>query len=153
MLYVEQIEDAADRVIDHAADVFDLTVERWHRREDDAAHFRDRHHIAQVREVERGFARDQHEATAFFQNHVGSARHQIVGVGVGHRREGFHRARCDHHALREEGAAGNRRADIARVVDDVGQRFYVAPLEAPIVSATRLTRQPKPKASRAPEKK
>ena len=30
---------------------------------------------------------------------------------------------------------------------------YPTPLEAPSVSATRLTRQPKPKASRAPEKK
>ena len=79
-----------------------------------------------MHEVERRLAREQHEAAAFFQSHVGRARNQIVRHTCRDRRESAHGARRDDHSVRAERAARDARADIAIRMDDVGVGFEVA---------------------------
>jgi hypothetical protein len=123
---VEQVEQAPDGMVDEFVERAGPGVEGRHRREDDAAHLGHGRHVAQVREVERGFAGDQHQAAALLEHHVGRARDQVVRQAVGDTGQGFHRAGRHHHAGTAERAAGDGRADVPDVVDDVGERLDVA---------------------------
>src|SRR3954469_14481338 len=60
VLDAEEIEHAADGVVDEPVDRARTAIESGHGREDHAAHFGDCDHVAQVSEVERRLARDQH---------------------------------------------------------------------------------------------
>ena len=75
---VEQVEHAADRVVNHVVERLGLVVESRHRRGDDRAHFGERRHVAQVNGVQRRFARQQNELAAFFQHDVGGSCQQVV---------------------------------------------------------------------------
>ena len=136
----EQVEHAAHAVRDEIVDRLRPDIERGHRREDDAAHLRDRHHVAQVREVERRLAHQQHQAPALLQRDIGRARNEVVGMRVRRRRQRLHRAGRDHHPLGEEGAACDRRGDVARVVGDAGEPFHVLALHAQLVPAVERAR-------------
>src|SRR5688500_4294652 len=121
VLDVEEIEHAPHRVVHQVVDGLGAAVERRHRREDDPAHLGDGLHVADVREVERRLARDEHQPPPLLQDDVGGAADQIVGEPVGHRGERLHRARRDYHAGGDERAARDRCADVAHVVHHVGE--------------------------------
>ena len=69
----EQVKHAADRMVDHFCNRFWTLVKARQRREDDAAHFGDGSHVAQVRQIERRFTHHQYQPAALFQNHIGGA--------------------------------------------------------------------------------
>lgn len=97
-------------------------VEGGHGREDDAAHFGDAAHVVEVGEVERGFARHQHEAAALFESNVGGSGEQVVAQAVGNGGEAAHGAGGHQHAGGFKRAAGNGGAEVADGVHHVGQR-------------------------------
>jgi len=103
-------------------------VEGRQGREDNAAHFGDGSHVAQMREVEGRLAHHQHQASAFLEGHVGRPGNQVVGKTMRDRRQRLHRARRYDHAFGLERAAGNRRADVAHIVHHVRQGFDVPAL-------------------------
>ena len=77
--------------------------------------------LAQVAEVERGLAHHDDQAAPFLQGDVARARDQRVGVAGGEGGDGLHAAGGHDHPLGAERAAGHRGADVAVVVDDVGE--------------------------------
>src|SRR5688572_5433581 len=62
LMHGAEVEHAPDGMVYQVVDGLGAAVERGHRREDHAAHLGDGRHVADVREVERGLAGDQHEA-------------------------------------------------------------------------------------------
>ena len=118
----EQAEGAAYAVGEQFVYALRAQVEGGHGREDDAAHFGDAAHIVEVGEVERGFARHQHEAAALFEGNVGGAGEQVVAQAVGDGGEAAHGAGGHQHAGGFKRAAGDGGAEIADGVHHVGQR-------------------------------
>ena len=100
-----------------------LLVERRHRREHDPAHLREGQHLAEVPDVQRRLAHEGEERPALLERHVPGPGDQGVGVAARERGERLDRAGRDDHAGRAERAAGDRGADVAVVVDEVGQRL------------------------------
>ena len=98
-----------------------LLVEGGHRRADDGAHFRHGGHVAQVDQVQRGFARQQDQAAALFEHYVGRAGEQVVGQAVGDGCQRAHGAGCHHHATGAKRAAGDAGTDVVDAVHHVGQ--------------------------------
>jgi glyoxylase-like metal-dependent hydrolase (beta-lactamase superfamily II) len=93
----EQVERPGDRVLHDVVDGLGLGVEGRDRRRDDAPHLGAGHHVAEVAQVERGLAHEEHEAAALLQDHVGGAGEQVVGVAGGDRGQRAHRAGGDQH--------------------------------------------------------
>lgn len=118
----EQAEGAAYAVGEQFVYALRAQVEGGHGREDDAAHFGDAAHIVEVGEIERGFARHQHEAAALFEGNVGGAGEQVVAQAVGDCGEAAHGAGSHQHAGGFKRAAGNGGAKVADGVHHVGQR-------------------------------
>lgn len=75
----------------------------------------------QVHQVQRGLARQQHQAAALFQDHVGGARQQVVRQAMGDGRQRAHGAGCHHHATGAKRAAGDAGTDVVDAVHHVGQ--------------------------------
>src|SRR5262249_2250588 len=99
VLDVELIEDFADRLIDEVLHGLRLMVEGGHRRENDRSHLGGQHHIAQVPEVKRRLAGNEHQLAPFLQCDVGRAHQKVLAEGVGDPRESLHRAGCDDHPV------------------------------------------------------
>ena len=110
-------------------------VEGGHGREDDAAHFGDAAHVVEVGEVERGFARHQHEAAALFEGNVGGAGEQVVAQAVGDGGEAAHGAGGHQHPGGFKRAAGNGGAKVADGVHHVGQHGNIFDAVCGFVSA------------------
>ena len=73
-LDAEQVEQAADGVVDDVVDGLRLVVERRHDRRDHRADVGERRQRAQVPAVQRRLAQRQHQAALLLQHHVGGAR-------------------------------------------------------------------------------
>ena len=67
------IEHTCERVIDHFFEALRPLIKRRQWRENDAAHQCDDLHVANVREVQWRFARQQDKSAALFQTNVGGA--------------------------------------------------------------------------------
>ncbi len=119
----ELVEHARQAGVDHGFDAGGPQIERGQGRENDAAHFRDGGHIAQMGEVERRLARQQHQFAALFQAHVCRASDEIVAKAVGNGRQRAHGAGRHHHAQGGKRAAGNGRADVADGMHHFRQRL------------------------------
>ena len=59
---MEQVKGARHAVVNDVVDGLWAQVKRGHGRADNAAHFSHAHHVAQVRQVQRGLAHQQDEA-------------------------------------------------------------------------------------------
>ena len=59
-----------------------FVVEAGHRRSDDRAHLRQRHHVSQMAEMEGRLPHHQNQSPTFLQCHVGRANNQ-VGTDAG----------------------------------------------------------------------
>lgn len=125
----KQVQHPAYGVVDHLFYGLWPVIKAGQGREDDAAHFGHGGHVAQVRQVERGFAHHQHQAAALFQGDIGGAADQVVGQPVRYGGQRLHGAGGDDHAVGLEGAAGDAGADVAHVMHHVRQRFHVLALE------------------------
>ena len=74
---IEEVEQAASGVGDGLFQRFWVGVEHWHWWRDDGAGLSDRDHVAQVDEVEGGFAHSQNQAAAFCESDIGGAVEQV----------------------------------------------------------------------------
>ncbi len=72
-------------------------------------------------EVERRLTHDEHEPAAFLQANIGRSHQEIVVERIGDRGGRLHGTRDHEHAVVQERARRNRRAEIVVVVDDVGE--------------------------------
>src|SRR3990172_11562347 len=98
-----------------------LLVEGGHGRKHDAAHLGEGEHLAEVAEVKRRLAHEREQRAALLERHVSGTGEEGVGMGAGERGQGLDAAGGDDHPRGAEGAAGERGADVAVVVDDVGE--------------------------------
>ena len=122
---IEQIEAAADGLVDDVVDGLRVLIERRHRRHDDGAVLGCRQHAAQMAGMQRRLAHHQHEAAALLERHVGGAAQKRVGGAVGDVGQSADRARHDDHAPRAVRARGNRGAEIRVRVARSCQRLHL----------------------------
>src|SRR5690606_12210961 len=78
VLQGKQIKHASQCVIDHFFDGSGTVVEAGKRWENDATHFSDGCHIAQMREIKRGFTHHQYQTATFLEDDVSTACDQVV---------------------------------------------------------------------------
>jgi len=95
---VEMIQSSAYGLVDDVIYFLRFVIKGRHGRGDDAAHFRDRCHVAQVGEVERRFAGQQDQLASLLERNTGCPRHQIVVQANGDGTEGIHGTGRDNHA-------------------------------------------------------
>ena len=76
------LQDAVDVIANDVVDGGGMIVEGWGDRKDGSAGFGDSGHIADVNEVEWGFAGAEDERPAFFEANVGGAVDQVFGEAV-----------------------------------------------------------------------
>ena len=110
---VEQVEAAADRLVDDVVDGLRLVIEGRHRRHDDGAVLGRRQHGLEMAGMQRRLAHHEHQPPPLLQHHVGGAAHQAVGGAIGDVGKRADRAWRDHHAARLERAARHRGGDVA----------------------------------------
>ncbi len=108
----EVLEHAVDVVARDVFNAFRVVVERGDDGEDGGAGLGDSGHVAQVNEVERGFADAEYEAAAFLQADVGGALDKVLGQAVGDAAQGSHGAGKDDHGGDGVGTRSDRRADV-----------------------------------------
>ena len=117
------LQDAVDVVADHFVYALRTVVEGGGDGEDGGAGFGDGGHVADVNEVEGGFAGAEDEGAAFFEADVGGAVDEVFGEAVGDGGEGAHGAGHHQHGVDGVGAAGDGGADVfIGEQSDIGSR-------------------------------
>ena len=94
-------------------------IKSRHRRQDDGAHFRQRHEAAQVTQMPRRLAHHQDQRPALLQHHIGGAGQAVGGHAGGDLAHAAHRTGRHQHALGAEAAAGDGRGNIGHRVAEV----------------------------------
>lgn len=116
MGHVDEVEHAGHAGVHHVLHAARVLVEGGQGRAADGAHLGHGEHVAQVHQVQRGFAHHQHQLAALFEHDVGRAGEQAVAQPVGNRGQGAHGAGRHHHGVAAEGPAGQRGAHVAHIV-------------------------------------
>jgi len=101
------LEDAGYVVLGDVVDGLWVVVEGGDDGEDGGAGFGGYCHVADVDEVQGGFADAQDERAAFLEADVGGALDEVLGEAVSDAAKGPHGARQDDHAVGGVGAAGD----------------------------------------------
>lgn len=114
--HVDEVEHAGHAGVHHVLHAARVLVEGGQGRAADGAHLGDGKHVAQVHQVQRGFAHHQHQLAALFEHDVGRAGEQVVAQPVGNRGQGAHGAGRHHHGVAAKGPAGQRGAHVAHIV-------------------------------------
>jgi anthranilate/para-aminobenzoate synthase component I len=89
MLDCKQIQHASNRVVNHLTNTLRALVQSRKRREDNATHFGDCGHIAQMSKIKRRLAHHQYQSPALLEHHIGGPADQ---VGAGAAGDAPHRA-------------------------------------------------------------
>ena len=101
------LEDASYVVLRDVVDGLRVVVEGWDDGVDGRAGFGGRGHVADVDEVQRGFADTEDEWAAFLEADIGGALDEVLGDAVSDAGEGSHGAGQDDHAVAWIRAAGD----------------------------------------------
>ena len=106
------LEDAGDVVAGYVLDRLWVVIEGRDYGEDGGAGFCCGSHVADVDEVEGGFADTEEERATLLEADVGGALDEVLREAVSDAREGSHGAGQDDHAVGGIGAAGDGGADV-----------------------------------------
>ncbi len=106
------LKDAGDVVAGYVFDRLWVVVEGGDYGEDGGASFCGGSHVADMDEVERGFADAEDERAAFLEADVGGSLDEVLREAVSDAGEGSHGTGKDDHAVGGIGAAGDGCADV-----------------------------------------
>ena len=122
--YAEVIENPSDDGVGDFFERLGLRIKGGIRGKNDRTRKKEEFHVFDLNEIQRGFARDQHELFLLLEHDVGGAEQDILTVAVGDAAERAHAARDNGHGIggiRAAGEGGVHAFDTVRL--DAGGDF------------------------------